>query len=153
LKNLPQLLGADAVLAALNPCCPGDGGFPIASRSGGGGLSGFPRVHWFCRDHRRKHDGAMAAQQSGVLGIGQLLSWRKAVHLSAALGKKEDGPTDRQFAIYIAGHYRTTLTNKATWSSPYGLSLIHQAPRGDSSSRAWPTIPRPRKWKSPTPTV
>jgi hypothetical protein len=32
--------------------------------------------------------------------------------------------TDRQFAIYIASHYRTLITDDASWNSPMVLSLI-----------------------------
>jgi eukaryotic-like serine/threonine-protein kinase len=37
-------------------------------------------------------------------------------------------PDDEQYAVYIAGHYRSIITNEAAWSSPFALALI----RGDA---------------------
>ena len=39
-------------------------------------------------------------------------------------GKNAQLPTDSQFAIYIAQHYRGIITNEATWSSPFVLSMV-----------------------------
>jgi eukaryotic-like serine/threonine-protein kinase len=42
----------------------------------------------------------------------------------AADGQKEKTPTDRQFAVSIASHYRTTIVDKSIWESPIALALI-----------------------------
>jgi hypothetical protein len=39
-------------------------------------------------------------------------------------GKNMQMPADRQIAIYIAHHYRGMITNQASWSSPFVLSMI-----------------------------
>jgi hypothetical protein len=38
--------------------------------------------------------------------------------------KNQPHPTDRQFAIYIASHYRNVVTNDAIWTGAFTLSLI-----------------------------
>jgi uncharacterized RDD family membrane protein YckC len=51
----------------------------------------------------------------------QLLALRSAVrHTPHAPA----GPTDRQFAIYVASHYRAAITNDATWSSVLSHNLV-----------------------------
>ena len=39
-------------------------------------------------------------------------------------GHKKKTVTDRQFAVFIASHYRASITNDASWNSPIVLSLI-----------------------------
>ena len=39
-------------------------------------------------------------------------------------GQKQHTLTDRQFAVFIATHYRATITNDAIWNSPMSLPMI-----------------------------
>lgn len=58
----------------------------------------------------------------------------EALRLSSVLGqraamrspwmKRGSGPDDRLVAIYIANHFRSTITNATTWSNAFTLSLI-----------------------------
>jgi len=57
----------------------------------------------------------------GLSELNGLLNLRWAMHL---FGKRPDGPTDRQFAIYIASHYRDAITNPTSWSSAFTLMMI-----------------------------
>jgi hypothetical protein len=57
----------------------------------------------------------------GVFELSQVLAQRSAMRLWA---KNQPGPTDRQYAIYIASHFRATMNNAASWSSALALSLI-----------------------------
>jgi hypothetical protein len=43
--------------------------------------------------------------------------------------KDRSHPTDRQFALYIAGHYRGVITNDAAWSTGLALAFIKGEPR------------------------
>ena len=38
--------------------------------------------------------------------------------------RRTDTAPDRQIAIFIASHYRATITNDASWNSPIALSMI-----------------------------
>jgi eukaryotic-like serine/threonine-protein kinase len=58
----------------------------------------------------------------GLVELNTLLSvWDSASWFGQ--GQKHR-PADREFAIYIAHHYRATITNASSWSSPMALSLI-----------------------------
>jgi hypothetical protein len=69
----------------------------------------------------------------GVFELSNLLQQRKGMRRWA---KSQSGPTDRQFAIYIASHYRAVLTNDTTLSSAMALSLI----KGEERSFALGTL-------------
>jgi hypothetical protein len=54
--------------------------------------------------------------------LNSLLSMRTSARFWG--GKNMQMPADRQIAIYIANHYRGMITNQASWSSPYVLSMV-----------------------------
>jgi len=79
----------------------------------------------------------------GMMELGNLLHARPAVQKSQTLqaprtnpsppeknaaksspAHNPRAPTDRELAIYIASHYRATITNDEVWNSPMALSLI-----------------------------
>ncbi|HXP59794.1 MAG TPA: RDD family protein, partial [Dongiaceae bacterium] len=57
----------------------------------------------------------------GVFELSQLLQQHSSMRRWA---KNQPGPTDRQYAIYIAQHYRGAITNQALMSSALALNLI-----------------------------
>lgn len=57
----------------------------------------------------------------GILELSQLLDVRSAMHRFGPSGK---APDDRQFAIFIATHYRPLITNTEAWSQPLALAMI-----------------------------
>jgi len=57
----------------------------------------------------------------GLMELNHLLQVRNGMRLWP---KKAKGPTDRQFAIYIASHYRSVVTNETTWSGVFTLAMI-----------------------------
>jgi hypothetical protein len=57
----------------------------------------------------------------GVFELSQVLNQRSAMRRWA---KSLPGPTDRQYAIYIAQHYRAAITNDASLSYPSAFNLI-----------------------------
>ena len=59
----------------------------------------------------------------GLVDLSRLLRQRTSGWFSG--GKPTQAPTDRQLAIYILHHYRGMITNQATWSNPWALSLIN----------------------------
>jgi hypothetical protein len=44
--------------------------------------------------------------------------------MNSRWAKNQPRPTDRQFAIYIAQHYASAITNEARWTDLFALSLI-----------------------------
>jgi eukaryotic-like serine/threonine-protein kinase len=63
----------------------------------------------------------------GVFELMQLLqqrSWMRGLDNSSI-----PVPTERQFAVYIASHYRATVTNNTIWSNTMTLALINEEDR------------------------
>jgi len=68
----------------------------------------------------------------GLIDLYMLLQVQQAksgtVEKKGAAGmpghKERETITDRQFAVYIASHYRALITNNVSWDSPIVLSLI-----------------------------
>jgi len=61
--------------------------------------------------------------EPGVFQLNQLLAERSAIRGASA--KSKPSPDDRAFAIYIASHFRQTITNAATWSNGFVLAMIN----------------------------
>jgi len=128
LDRLPQLPDANAVSGALEPLLSrlatvtrwrragilaGCLAFPVlASLMGVLGLS--IMEHW-------------SRANPGLAELQELLQTRTTYHSRWA--KNHPHPTDRQFAIYIAGHYRNVITNDAAWASGLALAYIKGEPR------------------------
>jgi hypothetical protein len=73
-----------------------------------------PLMMIFMQDLTRKNPGLME--------LNTLLQMRTSGRFWG--GKNTQLPADREFAIYIAHHYRGFITNEASWSSPFVLSLV-----------------------------
>jgi len=58
----------------------------------------------------------------GLAELQELLQTRTT--LNSRWMKDKAHPTDRQFAIYIAGHYRNVITNDLAWTSGLALAYI-----------------------------
>jgi len=123
LQKLPALVGANAVAVALKPLLnrvatvsrlrraalvAGCIALPVLAC--GGGYFGLA----FLQELTRKNPGLM--------DLNVLLQMRTSARFFA--GKHANLPTDRQIAVYIAQHYRGTITNEAKWSGPYALAMI-----------------------------
>ncbi|HWX21443.1 MAG TPA: protein kinase [Candidatus Binatia bacterium] len=119
---LPNLLDADALLRSLRPLLQRVAVVTRARRAAMvAACAAFPLLTagscflglGLLEQWNRRHPG--------VLELSQLLQERSALRRWA---KNQSGPTDRQWAVYIAGHYDATITNRDTWSSAMALSLI-----------------------------
>ena len=59
----------------------------------------------------------------GLMELNTLLHMRQS---ASFLGRTTiNRPTDQEFAIYIAQHYRAMITNPASWSNPLVVSVIN----------------------------
>jgi len=65
-------------------------------------------------------------ENPGALELSQIVQQRST--FNSKWMRKQPHPTDRQFSIYIAHHYRDVITNETFWSSPMVLAMI----RGES---------------------
>ena len=78
----------------------------------------------------------------GVMELSALL--REHATANSRWMKNQPHPTDRQFAIYIAAHYRNLVTNEAAWTSPLNMTLV----KGDARKFAEQSVaqfPAPTK--------
>jgi hypothetical protein len=123
LKGLPQMAGADAVAAALKPLlCRVAAVSRLRRAALVAGCIVFPVIVCalaplmmiFMQDLTRKNPGLME--------LNTLLQMRTSGRFWG--GKNTQLPADCEFAIYIAHHYRGFITNEASWSSPFVLSLV-----------------------------
>ncbi len=60
--------------------------------------------------------------QPEVLQLNQILQMRAAMHKPWM--KHVPAPDDRTYAIYIASHFRSTITNGVTWSNVFVRSIL-----------------------------
>jgi hypothetical protein len=118
-----SLTGADAVVAALKPLLSRVAAVSRLRRAAlVAGCIVFPvlvcalapLMMTFMQDLTRKNPGLME--------LNTLLQMRASGRFWG--GKNAQLPADRLFAIYIARHYRGMITNEASWSSPFVLSMI-----------------------------
>ena len=70
----------------------------------------------------------------GMMELSSLLQQRSTA--SSFLLRNQSHPTDRLYAIYIAGHYRSVVTNEAIWTGVFTMSLI----KGDARKFAEQSI-------------
>jgi uncharacterized RDD family membrane protein YckC len=69
--------------------------------------------------------GISIAQQwatSGVMELNAVLHARQSA--TSGLLSSRPHPTDQQFAVFIATHYSSVITNQDTWASPFVKSMI-----------------------------
>ena len=123
LKGLSQMAGADAAAAALKPLlCRVAAVSRLRRAALVAGCIVFPVIVCalaplmmiFMQDLTRKNPGLME--------LNTLLQMRTSGRFWG--GKNTQLPADREFSIYIAHHYRGFITNEASWSSPFVLSLV-----------------------------
>jgi hypothetical protein len=129
LHNLPQLSGADAVAGAIQPLLRRPTAVSRLRRAAVvAGCAAFPALM-----SSFLILGMTILQQSypAMMELSLLLQLRQANPriLEKESGKDKPGHkqgtvTDRQFAVFIATHYRASITNDAIWNSPMALSLI-----------------------------
>jgi hypothetical protein len=63
----------------------------------------------------------------GVMDLSRVLQQRTA--MNSRWLKDKPHPSDRQFAIYIAAHYRPVITNEAIWTGAFTAQFIKGEPR------------------------
>jgi hypothetical protein len=64
---------------------------------------------------------------AGLMDLNMVLAQRTA--LNSRWLKNQPHPSDRQFAIYLASHYRSVITNEALWTGAFTMSIIKGEPR------------------------
>jgi uncharacterized RDD family membrane protein YckC len=123
LKSLPELAGADAVAAALQPLLNRVATVSRLRRAAVvGGCMFFPVLAALMGSYGMRSTQQFYQRNPGVMELSILL------HMRASAGPfgstPAHWPDDREVAIYIAHHYRGTITNQASWSSLMMLAMI-----------------------------
>jgi hypothetical protein len=128
LDSLPQLLNPDAVVVALRPLLQRVAEVSRLRRAGiVAGCLGFPLLACFGMMFGMTFMEEWNRKNPGLMDLNTLLQQRST--MNSWWAKNQSRPTDHQFAIYIAHHYRHVVTNKASWSSAFALAMIRPEAR------------------------
>jgi len=123
LDGLPQLPDADAVDGALLPLLSRLAGVTRLRRAAiVAGCLVFPLFFGISFIYGMSLLEKWNRSNPGLMKLNMLLAQR--IGMNSRWTKNQPHPTDRQFAIYIAGHYRGVITNDAAWSSGFALTMI-----------------------------
>ena len=123
LKRLPELAGGDAVASAIQPLLSRVATVSRLRRAAlFGGCLFFPVLASVMVVYGMRSTRQFYQRNPGVMELSILLQMRAKAGPFG--GKPAHWPADRQVAIYIAHHYRGTITNSASWSSPMMLAMI-----------------------------
>jgi uncharacterized RDD family membrane protein YckC len=123
LEGLPRMAGADEVATALKPLLSRVAAVSQLRRAAlVAGCLIVPLIACgavflvlsFLQELTRKNPGLM--------DLHTLLEQRTSAKSPG--GDKAQLPTDRQIALYLAHHYRSLITNEASWSNPMVLQMI-----------------------------
>jgi eukaryotic-like serine/threonine-protein kinase len=123
LDRLPQLPGPDVVAEALKPLLSRLAVVTRWRRAGiVAGCLAFPVVACMAALFGMTMMEQWSRTNPGLAELQDLLQTQTA--MNSRWMKDKPHPTDRQFAVYIAGHYRGVITNDAAWTSGFALTLI-----------------------------
>jgi hypothetical protein len=123
LDGLPQLPDADTVAGALQPLLSRVAGVTRLRRAGiVAGCLVFPLLTGFVATFGMSRLEQWNRNNPGLMKLNTLLQQRTT--MNSRWLKNQPHPTDRQFAIYIAGHYRAVVTNNASWTDVLTMAMI-----------------------------
>jgi hypothetical protein len=122
LNKLPQLPDAAAVMTALKPLLHRVAVVSRLRRAAVvAGCIAFPLFAGVSMMFGMTLIQKWNQQNPGLMELSALLQQRSASH---RFGRQGRAPTDPQFAVFIATHYRSVITNDAAWSGPLALAMI-----------------------------
>jgi hypothetical protein len=122
LKKLPQLPDTAAVMTALKPLLHRVAVVSRLRRAAVAmGCIAFPLFVGVSMMFGMTLIRKWNQQYPGLMELSTLLQQRSASH---RFGQPGRAPTDPQFAVFIATHYRSVITNDAAWSGPLGLTMV-----------------------------
>jgi hypothetical protein len=128
LDGLPLLPDADAVAGALKPLLSRLARVTRWRRTGiVAGCLAFPLLASIVLMFGVTMMEQWSRKNPDLAELQELLQTRTSQ--SSRWMKDRPHPTDRQFALYIAGHYRRVITNDAAWSTGLALAFIKGEPR------------------------
>jgi hypothetical protein len=124
LRQLPTLASADAIVATLKPLLSYPATVSRARRAALIlGCAVFPLVAGLGFSVAGRVMSNWQKQQPEVAALNALFQQRTMARMSWGKAERK-GPDDRLLGIYIAHHYRGTITNAASWSSIYAMTTI-----------------------------
>jgi len=123
LRSLSQMAGADAVAAALRPLLNRVAAVSRARRAALVlGCIAFPVLAGMAGSLGLGYMRQLTQKNPGLMDVN-ILCWTRTSGRFWG-GKNAQLPADREFAIYIASHYRGVITNATVWSSPWALGMV-----------------------------
>jgi eukaryotic-like serine/threonine-protein kinase len=123
LRNLPRMIGADAVAAALKPLLTRAAAVSRLRRAAiVMGCAAFPLLACAMLPLSMRAFQEIAQRAPGLMELNILLEMRKAAHFGSSRGAPL--ANDRQIAIYIAHHHRGLITNQAAWTGWPAVSIV-----------------------------
>jgi eukaryotic-like serine/threonine-protein kinase len=123
LKSLPQLVSAEGVVAALKPLLSRVAEVTRWRRAAlVGGCIAFPLMACLGGMFGLGFVQELSRRNPGLMDLNTLLQMRSSARFWGA--KKMHVPPDREMEVYIAHHYRSLITNTASWSSPFVLTMV-----------------------------
>jgi uncharacterized RDD family membrane protein YckC len=124
LKSLPSLPNVEAVAATLKPLLQRVTTVSRLRRAGlVAGCIAFPLVASVGLAAGMQVYKKWVQGQPEIGDLAQVLNIRAAMNMP--FFRNNSHPDDRKFAIYIASHYRATITNTNEWATFYALSSIN----------------------------
>ena len=129
LKSLPQLADADAVVAAFQPLLRRVTTVSRLRRAAiVAGCAAFPVLMSVFSVVATNMMHEMAPNAMELFHVLQqrssVPSDKENADVAVAAKHKEKTLTNRHIAVYIASHFRDTITDKGNWESPFMLSLV-----------------------------
>jgi hypothetical protein len=123
LDRLPQLPDADAMAGALKPLLSRLAGVTRWRRAAiVAGCFALPLFACFSMVFGLSLLEQWNRSNPGLMELNTLLQLRTT--MNSRWMKNQPHPTDRQFAIYLAGHYRAVVTNDAAWTGAFTMAMI-----------------------------
>ena len=123
LNRLPQLPDAQAAAAALKPLLPRVAAVTRWRRAAiVSGCLAVPLFFGFSCLWGVAIVQRWSQSNPGLFELSTVLQQRAAIH--SPWLKDKPHPTDQQYAVFIASHYRSVVTNETVWSGAFTMSLI-----------------------------
>jgi hypothetical protein len=123
LDGLPEIPDADTVTSALQPLLSRVAGITRWRRAAiVAGCLAFPLFFFFSLIYGISFLKQSNRSNPGLMDLKMLLAQRTG--MNSRWAKNQPHPTDRQFAIYIASHYRAVVTNDAVSTGAFTLTMI-----------------------------
>ena len=142
LDKLP-VLGSEAIIAALKPLLQKSTTVSRWRRAGlVAGCIAFPLIVAVAALAGTYMMDKIQRNQPDIMQLSSLLNHRKTMHMLPAQLTGKRRLSDRAYSIYIASHFRQTITNASSWTGFFAMALI-TGPNRRFAEESVATYPNP----------